>query len=190
MATLFVDKLDPQSGTSLEIGSSGDTITIPSGATITNNGTQTGFGGTNTPAFMAKPDGNITIGDDTVAKMTFDTEVFDTDGCYSSSRFTPDVAGKYMVSGAAIWNTNTSYDGLSMGRIFVYKNGSEIYRNHFDPRNSSQDIISSFNYISVAVEMNGTSDYVELYGYVDVLNSGISDFWQTGSYFSAYRLIT
>ena len=39
MGTLFVDKLDPQSGTSLEIGSSGDTITIPSGCTITNNGT-------------------------------------------------------------------------------------------------------------------------------------------------------
>lgn len=47
MGTLFVDKLDPQSGTSLEIGSSGDTITIPSGATITNSGTATGFGGGN-----------------------------------------------------------------------------------------------------------------------------------------------
>ena len=35
MATLFVDKVDPQSGTSLEIGVHGDTITIPSGATIT-----------------------------------------------------------------------------------------------------------------------------------------------------------
>ena len=44
MGTLFVDKLDPQSGTSLELGSSGDTITIPSGATITNSGTSTGFG--------------------------------------------------------------------------------------------------------------------------------------------------
>ena len=44
MVTLFVDKLDPQSGTSLELGSSGDTITIPSGATITNSGTSTGFG--------------------------------------------------------------------------------------------------------------------------------------------------
>ena len=32
---LKVDKLDPQSGTALEIGSSGDTITIPSGATFT-----------------------------------------------------------------------------------------------------------------------------------------------------------
>ena len=44
MGTIFVDKLDPQSGTSLELGSSGDTITIPSGATIANSGTATGFG--------------------------------------------------------------------------------------------------------------------------------------------------
>jgi len=36
---LKVDKLDPQSGTDLEIGSSGDTITIPSGATFTQSGT-------------------------------------------------------------------------------------------------------------------------------------------------------
>ena len=34
MATLFVDKVDPQSGTSLEIGSNGDTISVPSGATL------------------------------------------------------------------------------------------------------------------------------------------------------------
>ena len=46
MATLFVDKIDPQSGTTLSLGSSGDTITIPSGATITNSGTATGFAGT------------------------------------------------------------------------------------------------------------------------------------------------
>jgi hypothetical protein len=31
---LKVDKLDPQSGTALEIGTSGDTITVPSGATL------------------------------------------------------------------------------------------------------------------------------------------------------------
>ena len=50
-STIKVDKLDPQSGTALEIGSSGDTATIPSGgtlaiasgATITNSGTATGF---------------------------------------------------------------------------------------------------------------------------------------------------
>ena len=41
MATLFVDKLDPQSGTALEIGTSGDTITVPSGATFNVDGTLT-----------------------------------------------------------------------------------------------------------------------------------------------------
>ena len=34
MGTLFVDKLDPQSGTALEIGSSGDTMNVPSGYTF------------------------------------------------------------------------------------------------------------------------------------------------------------
>mgnify|MGYP003662379213 CR=1 FL=1 len=39
MSTLNVDKVDPSTGTDLEIGSSGDTITVPSGATLTVSGT-------------------------------------------------------------------------------------------------------------------------------------------------------
>ena len=39
MGTLEVDKLDPQSGTALEIGTSGDTATVPSGATLVVAGT-------------------------------------------------------------------------------------------------------------------------------------------------------
>ena len=36
MASLLkVDKLDPQSGTDLELGTSGDTVTVPSGVTLT-----------------------------------------------------------------------------------------------------------------------------------------------------------
>jgi hypothetical protein len=44
MSKIEVDTIEPQSGTTLTIGASGDTITIPSGATLTNNGTATGFG--------------------------------------------------------------------------------------------------------------------------------------------------
>jgi hypothetical protein len=44
MSKLEVDAIEPQSGTSLTLGASGDTITIPSGATLTNSGTATGFG--------------------------------------------------------------------------------------------------------------------------------------------------
>jgi len=45
MSEIQANKLSPASGTALQVGDSGDTITIPSGATITNSGTATGFGG-------------------------------------------------------------------------------------------------------------------------------------------------
>ena len=45
MSKIEVDQVDPQSGTTLTLGTSGDTVTIPSGVSITNNGTATGFGG-------------------------------------------------------------------------------------------------------------------------------------------------
>ena len=44
MSKLEVDAIEPQSGTTLTLGASGDTITIPSGATLSNSGTATGFG--------------------------------------------------------------------------------------------------------------------------------------------------
>ena len=43
MSKLEVDQVDPQSGTSLTLGTSGDTINIPSGVTLANAGTATGF---------------------------------------------------------------------------------------------------------------------------------------------------
>jgi len=45
MSKIEIDAIKPQSGTALTIGASGDTITIPSGATLTNAGTATGFAG-------------------------------------------------------------------------------------------------------------------------------------------------
>ena len=44
MSTLEVNKITPAgSGTTVTLGDSGDTFTIPSGATIANSGTATGF---------------------------------------------------------------------------------------------------------------------------------------------------
>lgn len=45
MSQIEVDKIVPATGTSLTLGDSGDTFTIPSGVTIANSGTATGFGG-------------------------------------------------------------------------------------------------------------------------------------------------
>jgi len=44
MSKIFVDQVDPKTGTSLTLGTSGDTVNIPSGVTIANAGTATGFG--------------------------------------------------------------------------------------------------------------------------------------------------
>ena len=46
MSEIKVNKVSPRSGTGLQLGDSGDTITIPSGATINNQGTATNFGAT------------------------------------------------------------------------------------------------------------------------------------------------
>ena len=71
MSKLETNTIDTISGTStLQVGStntstitlgvSGDTINIPSGATIANSGTATGFGA-NTPSFSAYDANNQTI---------------------------------------------------------------------------------------------------------------------------------
>ena len=45
MSTLEVNKITPAGGaTEVTLGESGDTFTLPSGVTLTNNGTATGFG--------------------------------------------------------------------------------------------------------------------------------------------------
>jgi len=45
MSEVKVNKISPSSGTAFTLGDSGDTFTVPSGATIVNSGTATGFGG-------------------------------------------------------------------------------------------------------------------------------------------------
>jgi hypothetical protein len=57
MSTLKVDKIDPQTGTALEIGSSGDTMTVPSGATFTVAGT---LGATSAANLTSIPAANVT----------------------------------------------------------------------------------------------------------------------------------
>ena len=65
MATLFVDKVDPQSGTTLEIGSSGDTVNL-AGAV------GTGFPD-NTPAWKIGMSSSQSLGYNTSTKINFDT---------------------------------------------------------------------------------------------------------------------
>ena len=207
MGTLFVDKLDPQSGTSLELGSSGDTvsvntgattsllgnvtlgasgktITVPSGCTITNNGTQTGFGGDNAPYFSAQRSSGQGIGDNVKTKIAFDTEIVDTDSCYDTStgRFTPTTAGKYLIN-ATVGLTGDTTDGFISAFLILEKNGTQIAAAYqSDTTQTGRERPFS---VTAIVDMNGSSDYVEVYGQCDRTGSGNAS--ATGSNRSTFQ---
>jgi len=193
MSLLNVNKIDPATGTGLELGSSGDTITIPSGATITNNGTQTGFGGTMTPAFEAKLSANQTVTDGTQTKVACNTEVYDTDNAYDNStnyRFTPQTAGKYYCYGA-ISCVPSSNNVLSEAMVSFRFNGSRT-RTSSLTFNTSTFACQHSPFVAEVLTFNGSSDYVELWGRCDV-SSGTPNFapaHEFATYFGAFRIIT
>ena len=128
MSELQVNKISPQSGTTFTLGDSGDTFNIPSGATIANAGTATGFGENNTPAFLARLSSTTqSIADDTYTKIQFNTEVYDTASAYDNSsnyRFTvpSGQGGKYfiysavrMASSSATLTLNLRLNGSNAG---------------------------------------------------------------------------
>ena len=67
------NKISPATGTAFTFGDSGDTFTIPSGATITNSGTATGFGG-----------GKVLQ----VLSMTYSTETYSTSATFADTGLT------------------------------------------------------------------------------------------------------
>ena len=123
---LKVDKISPASGTAFTLGDSGDTFTIPSGATIANSGTATGFGESNTPAFRVRSSSGQSISNATWTKIEFDAEDKDTDSAFdlSNERFTvPSGEGGLYFFQWSIENngkvaSNAYYD------VALYKNGS------------------------------------------------------------------
>ena len=100
MSKLFVDQVDPKTATTLTLGTSGDTISIPSGVTIANAGTATGFGDTNyfsTTGFSAYIAATQSVSTATETTCTFNTERFDMGSNFNTSTYiyeTPS-AGKY-----------------------------------------------------------------------------------------------
>lgn len=101
MSEIKSNKISPATGTAFTFGDSGDTFTVPSGATLVNSGTATGFGGDNTPAFQAYLSANQALADNTYTAVAANTEDFDTDSAYDTSTYTFTVpsgeGGKYFL---------------------------------------------------------------------------------------------
>ena len=192
MSKLETNTIDNISGSStLTIGDSNtSTITLKSGATLTNFPA-------NTPAFEAYlgGSGGQSVSDNTVTLVQANTEVYDTDSAYDTStyRFTPQVAGKYLVY-ASIQNESGSGSNLNASYLyFKFNGGSNILESSNDYYNNQirADIIQG----SMIVDMNGSSDYVELYGRIDSISGSGQLFESTSQFarathFGAYRILT
>jgi len=157
---------------------------------IKGNATST-FGGnidvtgnvvTDAPAFHAYNSGTQAISAGTLTKIIVDTEDFDTNNCYDTSnyRFTPNVAGYYQINGKLlIAGTTHTY-----GFVGIYKNGSRISEGSYIAVSASE----SGPNVSDLIYLNGTTDYVELYG-MAITTGGTATFYGNSpiqTIFSAY----
>lgn len=134
------------------------TLTVPTvaGTNTVTVAAQTGTLNVAGPAFHATAGGAQTVTTGTITLMTL-VEDFDTNSNFASNRFTPTVAGYYQISGVVQPTAGTS---ASNAGIYIYKNGSS-YSNSFGGTISSTSACVS---ISDVVYLNGSTDYVELYG--------------------------
>jgi hypothetical protein len=136
MSKLEVNAVEPQCGTNLTLGASGDTIIIPSGATISNQGTAAGFGPTgavswNTTKITADPNPAVTgvgyFADTTSAAFTITLPsspsagavvgIADYANTFATNNLTVDRNGSN-IGGVAV-NATLSTNGVSVTFVYV-----------------------------------------------------------------------
>jgi len=179
--TLIVGTITTSSGSgTITLGQSGETLALGSGVTSQFN----------QPAFHAYLSATQTISNDTVTVVQFNTESFDTDSAYDNStyRFTPQTAGKYYVYAGILHNPSSS-NNIQQASIFIRKNGTDITENFFASSTNPADSLTVVN--SIIVDLNGSSDYVDVVGQ-QAVSSGTNRFsgdsTKSRTYFGAYRI--
>jgi len=167
VSTIKVQNIAHTNGTNAMTISSGGVVTQP-----------------NNPMFKATGADNVAITNNTFTKVTFNSEVFDVGGYYSTTncRYTPQVAGKYVIySRAYITYGSAATENLYLA---IYKNGTEV--SNF-ARSDDNSLYGSVQ-VSSLIEMNGSSDYVEIYIKASISSDAV--YYAGGSLgeFSGYRI--
>ena len=144
----------------------------------------------NYPAFEAHLSSSQSLTDATTTKVQFNTEIFDTDNAYDNStnyRFTPQVAGKYFVY-ADVDADPVATAGLVSVSLFIYKNGSEFRTHELNFNSNYVRRVSAA--ISCVIDMNGSSDYLEIFVYVNDTsgNPQLNATPTLNNLFGAYRI--
>ena len=139
----------------------GGGITLDAASTATDKTltlpARTGNVSVDGPAFSVNLTSNQSISAATTTKVAFNSEVFDTNSNFSSSRFTPTVAGYYGIS-ACFGVSSTAAQNIW---IAIYKNGSVWQYGSLTTQNAG---VGGLNNMAGFVYCNGSTDYIEIYG--------------------------
>jgi len=122
--------------------------------TFAQNGVALPNGGV-APAFSAYAATTTSMSNGVSTKVLFDTEEFDTNNNFASSRFTPTVAGYYQI--------NSSINLVSPAAnmlVIIFKKGIEHKRGAF----ANSTALNNVN-VSSIVYCDGSTDYIEIYVY-------------------------
>ena len=178
VSQLKVNEIIKQSGSSLTIGQDGDTVSGPF---------------TNVPAFMAYKNTDQTLSDATNTKITFPATYLNVGSCFdtSTSRFTPLVAGKYYFQCTVTYECGSANAYDNSGLQF-YVNGSTTFWEQSIIPNQNGNRFSEK--ICGIIEFNGSSDYVEVFGFHDVSTGttkakGHATNYRAFSFWSGFRII-
>ena len=123
------------------------------------------------PMFLSYGASNIALANDTWVKVQFNDEQYDIGSYYDPTtnyRYTPLVAGKYLIIGRGyITYGSAATENI---RIAIYKNGSD-YTKYNDYGGSTQ----SYGTVQIVslIDMNGTSDYLEIYVRQNTSSDGV-----------------
>jgi len=135
-------------------------------------------------AFQAYDNGGTSVATATDTKITCETVVFDTNSCYDNAtnfRFTPTKAGKYFVYASLTWPSSAA----TALNTYIMKNGS-IYANSRGAGVAT--IVGLGPAITAIADMNGSTDYLELWGRQNSGGTITSQGGPTVAYFGAFFL--
>jgi hypothetical protein len=128
-------------------------------ATVSSTGLTFTLPSTAAPAFSAVQGTVQTLSSGAVTKLSLQTKLFDTNSNFdnvTNYRFTPTVAGYYQVN--ASLQAAVSFTG---GAIYLYKNGSNVFNG------MAVNAGGGCFVLAYLVQMNGSTDYLEIYGRFD-----------------------
>lgn len=126
------------------------------------------------------------LADNTMTKVVFGTEEFDTQSKFASSAFTPTISGKYQLS-AGVNIEPTAAATLNGIDVYLYKNGAPFKQL---ARLTGQSITSVISVNGSVLVDSDTDDYFEVYAAADIAAAGT---WkinanQTETYFTGIKV--